>query len=61
MQNPSLSRLHHKAPPNKVATGKLSNNVTQTNGSSSSSLALHTGVSYSRDLLVSPVSCGHFS
>ncbi|KAI4545097.1 hypothetical protein MG293_005363 [Ovis ammon polii] len=38
----------------KVATGKLSNNVTQTNGPSASSLALRTGVSCSHDLLDSP-------
>lgn len=59
-QNPSLSCLHCKTPPVKVATGKLSNNVTQTNGPSFL-LALRTGVSCSHDLLVSQVSCWHFS
>lgn len=53
--------LHCKTPQNKVATGKLPNNVIQTNDTSGSTLALSTGVGFSWGLFVSQVSHGHFS
>lgn len=44
-QNSSLRHMHRNIPQDKIATGKLPNNVTQTNEPSGSSLALCTRVS----------------